>query len=685
MKKVNEVNSVKDMDMEHKGHEGHEMKMEHEEHKKSGGHDHGAMIADFKRRFAVCAVLTVPVLILSANLRSLLGFPIKPLFTGESYILFALATVIYVYGGYPFIKGFFGEIRTRSIGMMTLISVAITTAYFYSAAVTLGLEGMDFFWELATLIDVMLLGHWIEMRSVMGASKALEELARLMPSVAHKKMPDGMEMDVPLDEVATGDTVIVKPGEKMPADGKVISGQTSVNESMLTGESKPVSKSPGAMVVGGSVNGEGSVEVEVTKTGKGSFLSQVIDLVRQAQESKSRTQDLANKAAFYLTVVAIAGGTGTLLIWTLLIGMDFSFAIERSVTVMVIACPHALGLAVPLVVAVSTSIAAVNGLLIRDRTAFEKGRNIQVVMFDKTGTLTEGRFGVTDTLMFTDINEGELLKLAAAVEARSEHPIAKGIVDAVETPAQVSDFKAIPGKGAQGVVEGQEVMIVSPGYINEHKYVVSDDRIDTLSGQGKTIVFVVRDKKVAGAIALADIIRPESSDAIGKLKSMGIKCMMITGDNKQVAEWVSASLGLDEYFAEVLPQDKVAKVKEVQNRGLIVAMTGDGVNDAPALAQADVGIAVRAGTDVAIEAADIILVKSDPRDVAAILALSRATYKKMIQNLIWATGYNVFAIPLAAGVLYGVGLVLSPAVGAALMSISTVIVSINARFLSIER
>ncbi len=661
--------------MQHAEHKGREMK----------GHDHGAMIADFRKRFIVCAVLTVPTLMLSANLRSLLGLSMKPLFTGESYVLFVLSSIIYGYGGYPFLKGFIDEIRTRAIGMMTLISVAITTAYFYSAAVTFGLEGMDFFWELATLIDVMLLGHWIEMRSVMGASKALEELARLMPSVAHKRMPDGMEMDVPLEEVSTGDTVIVKPGEKMPADGKVISGLTSVNESMLTGESKPVSKSPGATVVGGSVNGEGSIEVEVTKTGKDSFLSQVIDLVRQAQESKSRTQDLANRAAFYLTVVAIVGGTGTLFAWTLFLGQTFSFAIERSVTVMVIACPHALGLAVPLVVAVSTSIAAVNGLLIRDRTAFEKGRNIQVVLFDKTGTLTEGRFGVTDTLTFADMTEDEVLRLAAAVEARSEHPIAKGIVGSVEVVSDVTDFKAIPGKGAQGVVEGREVMVVSPGYINEHKYDISDERIGTLSSQGKTIVFVLDDKKVVGAIALADIIRKESEDAIRRLKSMGIRCMMITGGNKQVAEWVSSSLGLDEYFAEVLPQDKVEKVKEVQGRNLIVAMTGDGVNDAPALAQADVGIAVRAGTDVAIEAADIVLVKSDPRDVVAILALSRATYGKMIQNLVWATGYNVFAIPLAAGVLYSVGVLLTPAVGAALMSISTVIVSINARFLRIER
>ena len=670
----------------HEGHEGHKEHKEHKEHTEHKGHGgHRGMIEDFKRRFFICIALTVPVLVLSSNLRSLLGFSMRPLFAGESYVLFSLSSVIFVYGGYPFIKGFSDEIKKRAIGMMTLISVAITTAYIYSAAVTFGLQGMDFFWELATLIDIMLLGHWIEMRSVMGASKALEQLARLMPSVAHKRMPDGMEMDVSLEEIAPGDIVVVKPGEKMPADGRVINGQTSVNESMLTGESQPVSKAPGAMVVGGSVNGEGSVEVEVTKTGKDSFLSQVIDLVREAQESKSRTQDLANRAAFYLTVVAIAGGTVTFLVWTLIFGKTLSFAIERSVTVMVIACPHALGLAVPLVVAVSTALAAVNGLLIRDRAAFEKGRNIQVVLFDKTGTLTEGRFGVTDTLVFRDTAQEEVLKLAAAVEARSEHPIAAGIVDAAGPVAQVTDFKAIPGKGAQGKVNGREVMIVSPGYINEHGYNISDERINGLSSQGKTIVYVIRDGELLGAIAMADIIRKESRDAITKLKSMGIRCMMVTGDNKQVAAWVSKSLDLDEYFAEVLPQDKVAKVKEVQERGLIVAMTGDGVNDAPALAQADVGIAVRAGTDVAVEAADIILVKSDPRDVAAILALSRATYRKMIQNLIWATGYNIFAIPLAAGVLYGIGIVLSPAVGAALMSVSTVIVAINARFINVER
>ncbi|MEX0600583.1 MAG: copper-translocating P-type ATPase, partial [Rhodothermales bacterium] len=607
-------------------------------------------------------------------------------FPGDIFALWALSSVVFFFGGWPFLKGIYRELTDGRPGMMTLISIAIATAYLYSSAVVFGLAGTIFFWELATLIDVMLLGHWIEMRSVMGASKALEELARLMPSEAHKIEEDGAVVDVPLDRLHAGDRVLIKPGEKVPADGEVVKGQTSVNEAMLTGESVPVPKKVGNAVIGGSINGEGSITVEVQKTGADSFLSQVVDLVRQAQESKSKTQDLANRAALWLTIVALGGGAATLFVWIVVFGQPFDFALERMVTVMVIACPHALGLAVPLVVAVSTAISAQNGLLIRDRTAFEAARNLDAVIFDKTGTLTEGRFGVTDTLLFTNpITEEELLRYAAAVEAHSEHPIAKGIADAVEDAPEVENFNSIPGKGAEGVVEGRKVQVVSPGFLKEHDIAFEDSRYEELSEQGKTVVFVLIDGELAGAIALADVIRPESKRAIAALHAMGVKTMMLTGDNRKVAAWVSRELGLDDYFAEVLPDQKSEKVKEVQGRGLTVAMTGDGVNDAPALAQADVGIAIGAGTDVAVETADIILVRSNPEDVTAILKLSRATYRKMIQNLWWAAGYNIVAIPLAAGVLYSLGVLLGPAVAAVFMSASTVIVSINARFLKLER
>ena len=651
------------------------------------GHDHHAMmVADFRRRFWVSLVLSVPVLLLSPAIQAFLRLGDALRFPGDALVVFALSTVVFFYGGWPFLKGFVSEVKGGRPGMMTLISVAITTAYVYSTAVVFGLEGMPFFWELVTLIDVMLLGHWVEMKSVMGASKALEELARLMPSEAHKLMPDGTVQDVPLDQLQHGDRVIVKPAEKVPADGVVVDGQTSVNESMLTGESVPVSKTEGSAVIGGSINGEGAVTVEVQKTGAESFLSQVIDLVREAQESKSKTQDLANRAALWLTVVALGGGALTLFFWSLVMGEGFAFAIERAVTVMVIACPHALGLAIPLVVAVSTAISARNGLLIRDRTAFEAARNLQAVIFDKTGTLTEGRFGITDTLVFDQtLTEEAVLRFAAAVEALSEHPIAQGIAAAVERPLPVEGFRAIPGKGAEGTVEGRRVQVVSPGYVRAQGLAIDDPRYETLSAQGKTVVFVLLDGHLAGAFALADVIRPEAKGAIADLKAMGIQTMMLTGDNRKVAAWVAEEIGLDDVFAEVLPEQKSDKVKEVQARGLAVAMTGDGVNDAPALAQADVGIAIGAGTDVAVETADIILVRSNPQDVATIVKLSRATYRKMIQNLWWAAGYNIVAIPLAAGVLYSAGVLLGPAMGAVFMSASTVIVAINARLLKIER
>ena len=460
-------------------------------------------------------------------------------FFGDQYVLFGLSSVIYFYGGYPFLRGIIGEIKSRKPGMMTLISIAISTAYFYSSAVVFGLSGNILFWELATLIDIMLLGHWIEMKSIMGASKALEELVRLMPSDAHKVMPDGSVIDVPLNELSSGDKVLVKPGEKIPADGEVIEGESSVNESMLTGESVPVSKIHGATVIGGSVNGEGSITVDVRKTGKDSYLAQVIELVRQARESKSKTQDLANRAAVWLTIVALGGGAITIFVWLVIVQKDFAFALERTVTVMVIACPHALGLAVPLVVAVSTALSAGNGLLIRDRAAFEKARNIQAIIFDKTGTLTEGKFGVTDTIIFDrDIDIEELLKYAASVEAHSEHPIAKGIVSSAKETFPVQNFRAITGKGAEGNVNGRNIRVVSPGYLKEQNIRMDDERIRELSSQGKTVVFVLIDGGLKGALALADIVRPESKEAISRLKDMGIKCMMLTGDNQQVAKCI---------------------------------------------------------------------------------------------------------------------------------------------------
>jgi Cu2+-exporting ATPase len=668
----------------HAGHEGHSGQKGHGgDH---GGHDdhHAHMVADFKKRFYISLAITVPVLFLSPMIQSFLGLR-EFGFAGDQYVLFALSTAIFFYGGWPFLKGIFDELKKFQPGMMTLIAVAIATAYIYSSVVVFGLAGKVFFWELATLIDIMLLGHWIEMRSVMGASRALEELAKLMPSDAHKVMDDGSTKDVSIQEIQAGDRVLVKPGEKIPVDGEVSEGQSAVNESMVTGESKPVSKSAGTQVIGASVNGEGSLTVTVQKTGKDSYLSQMIDLVEQAQQSKSRSQDLANRAALWLTIIALSCGALTLVIWLAFMGRDFAFSLERTVTVMVITCPHALGLAVPLVVAVSTALSAKNGLLIRNRAAFERGRNIEAIIFDKTGTLTEGRFGVTETLSFSDdYSQEDLLGYAAAVESQSQHPIAQAIAEAVEKPQKAEDFKSITGKGAQAKVAGQNVKVVSPGYLRENDLSVDDNRIGELNAQGKTVVFILIDETPVGAVALADIIREESKKAISKLKQMGIQCMMLTGDNKQVAAWVAEEIGLDDYFAEVLPEDKANKVKEVQSRGLTVAMTGDGVNDAPALAQADVGIAIGAGTDVAVEAADIILVRSNPMDAVSILDLSRATYRKMLQNLAWATGYNAFAIPLAGGVLYSWGILLSPAVGAILMSLSTVIVAVNARFLKLS-
>ncbi|HEX5514525.1 MAG TPA: heavy metal translocating P-type ATPase [Gammaproteobacteria bacterium] len=654
-------------------------------HGDHGGHDHAHMIADFRRRFWVSLVLTVPIIALSPMIQHWLGLRETLAFPGDTWLLAALSSVVYFYGGWPFLTGLKGELAKRTPGMMTLIAVAISAAYFYSLAVVFGLPGMDFFWELATLIDVMLLGHWLEMRSIMGASGALEALVKLLPTTAHRLNAEGQLEDVPISALKVGDRVVVKPGEKVPTDGVIIDGRSSVNESMLTGESKPVTKTAGAQAIGGSVNGEGALTLEIQKTGDATYLSQVIEMVRQAQESRSRTQDLANRAANWLTWIALLGGGGTFVVWMLL-GADLAFAMERMVTVMVIACPHALGLAVPLVVSVSTSQAAGHGLLIRDRAAFEHARNLQAVIFDKTGTLTEGRFGVSDLLpLAPTVDETELLRLAASLESASEHPIAQGIVATAQERGVAinppTDFRNYTGEGAEAWVDGVRIRVVSPGYVRRQGSRYDEARVAPLLDAGKTVVLVLRADEVIGAIALADIIRPESFEAIARLKAMGVQCMMLTGDATAVAASVSKELGLDDYFAEVLPHEKAAKVREVKSRGLVTAMVGDGVNDAPALVESDLGIAIGAGTDVAIESADVVLVRSDPRDVVAITALSRATYRKMLQNLGWATGYNGFAMPLAAGVAYGAGILLTPAVGAVLMSASTVIVAINAKLL----
>ncbi|MGE5804407.1 MAG: heavy metal translocating P-type ATPase, partial [Ignavibacteria bacterium] len=557
--------------------------------------------------------------------------------------------------------------------------------YVYSSAVVFGLEGDIFFWELATLIDIMLLGHWVEMRSIMGASRALEELVKLMPEEAHLIKDNGETIDISLEELKHQDKILIKPGEKIPADGRIIKGQTSVNESMLTGESTPVSKAEGDTVIGGAINGEGSIRIAVEKIGDEGFLSQVIKMVEEAQESKSKTQDLANRAAFWLTMLAIFGGVATMLVWLLAVGESFNFALTRTVTVMIITCPHALGLAIPLVVAVSTTLSAKKGLLIRNRTAFENARDINAVVFDKTGTLTKGEFGVTDVIIFRDsLSKEEVIKYAASVEAESEHPIAKAIEHSSREKFEVVNFNAIPGKGAEGSVNGKNIKVVSPGYLKDKKIEINNlQKINDLSAEGKTVVFLLINDEIFAAIALADIVREESKEAVRQLKEMGIKSIMLTGDNKNAAKWIADQVGIDEYFAEVLPDKKAEKIKEVQARGLKVAMTGDGVNDAPALAQANVGIAVGAGTDVAIETADIILVRSNPNDVVSLIKFARATYRKMVQNLLWATGYNIVAIPLAAGVLYSADIILSPALGAVLMSASTIVVAINAKLLKV--
>lgn len=646
------------------------------------GHDHGTMIADFRKRFYVVLASTLPILALSPMVQHWLHLQIG--FTGDLYVLFALSTAVFLYGGRPFLAGWLSELKTKNPGMMTLIGFAISVAYLYSAATVFGLKGMDFFWELDTLILIMLLGHWIEMKSIAGASRELELLVQLMPSTAHVLKGDITE-DVKTESLKENDLILIKPGEKTPADGVVEDGESYLNESMLTGESAPVQKTKGRQVIAGSVNGNGSLKVRVTHGGKDSYLFKVIDLVRDAQNAKSNTQLLADKAARWLTIIALLAGITTFVVWISL-GHDLAFAMERMVTVIVICCPHALGLAVPLVVAKSTSLSAQHGLLIKNRTAFENARKITSIVFDKTGTLTKGKFEVSRMVLTEGIlkNEDELLRLAGALESNSEHPIATGILSEVKkrklTPPEATQFKAITGKGVEAVAEQKRIKVVSPGYLKENNINLP---ANFKVASNETVVFVLVDEKLAGFVALADAIRAESNGAIATLHENGIKSILLTGDNKQVAESVSTQLKMDGFFAEVLPHEKLEKIKELQQQGEFVAMTGDGVNDAPALAQADVGIAVGSGSDIAAETAGIVLVNSNPKDIVNLILFGKATYRKMTQNLAWATGYNVITLPLAAGVLYNQGIMVSPAIGAVLMTVSTVVVAINASLLSI--
>lgn len=643
---------------------------------------HSSGIADFKKRFYVVLILTIPIMLLSEMIQHWLNIHIS--FPGSKYVLLILSSVVFFYGGWPFLKGLVGEMRAKNPGMMTLVAFAISVAYIYSVATVFGLKGMDFFWELATLILIMLLGHWIEMKSVAGASRELELLVQLMPDDAHLVNGDKIT-DVKTESLIENDVILIKPGEKVAADGVIADGESYLNESMLTGESKPVEKTKGDKVIAGSINGNGAIKVSVSHGAKDSYLSQVIKLVQDAQKSKSKTQLIADTAARWLTLIAIVAGITTFLVWYLS-GKDLAFSIERMVTVIVICCPHALGLAVPLVVAKSTALSAKHGLLIKNRTAFENARKITTLVFDKTGTLTVGKFQVVRYVTHNDkYTQEQVLQYAAALEQNSEHPIATGITAKAKElnlvlPAVIG-FEAITGKGITGIIDRKDVMVVSPGYLKEKfSFLTKEDMVKA----EETLVFVLIDDDIAGSIALADEIRPESFEAIKTLRQNNIKSILLTGDNATVAKGVSDRLGMDSFFAEVLPHQKLEKIKELQDKGEYVAMTGDGVNDAPALAQANVGIAVGSGSDIAAETAGIVLVNSNPKDVVSLIQFGKATYRKMIQNLIWATGYNVVALPLAAGVLYKMGILLSPAAGAVLMSVSTVVVAINASLLKVK-
>lgn len=661
-------------------------KMPSSEHSHEGHDTHAGHSTNmFRTRFWVSLVLTIPITLYSSTIQSWLHFS-APQFPGSAWIPFVLGTIIFFYGGIVFLTSAWREIRGRQPGMMTLISLAIISAYVYSIATTLFISGTEFFWELSTLITIMLLGHWIEMKSVKNAQGAMQELAKLLPDMA--ELADGKKIAV--SELTAGDIVIVRPGGHIPADGIVAEGESEVNESMITGESNPIQKTKDSKVIAGTVNGVGLLKIKVMKVGEATALAGIMRLVAEAQQSQSHAQELADRAAFYLTIIAIVAGVGTFFGW-LVAGYGLGFALERMVTVLVITCPHALGLAVPLVVAISTTLGARKGLLIRKRIALENARNLDVILFDKTGTLTKGEHGVADVWPCDSYDENSVLTMAASVEASSEHSIGRALfTKAKEKNASLSgveNFSALPGLGVQGDVNGKTVAVGGPQLLATKGIAIPQSLKDKIVGaesNGKTINYVFENNTLAGVITSADVVREESKEAVKALKGMGVRVAMLTGDSKAVAKSVADQLGITEYFAEVLPKDKTEKVKELQKDGSKVAMVGDGVNDAPALTQADIGIAIGAGTDVAIESAGIVLIKSDPRDVVNVIKLSKATYRKMVQNLVWATGYNVVAIPLAAGVLASKGILLSPAIGAVLMSLSTVIVAFNAVLLRRE-
>ena len=665
--------------MDHPTHAPHHS--EHQEHDKHAGHS----VKTFKDKFWLSFALTIPVLLYSEMIQDWLNFT-PPAFPGSQYVPFVLSTVIFFYGGLVFIEGAWSELKAKLPGMMTLISLAIITAYVYSVATQFFIGGEGFFWELATLVTIMLLGHWLEMASVAKAENALDAISKLLPDKA-EKLVNGKPKKVLVSELKVGDLVLIRPGTRIPVDGVIVEGASSVDEAAITGESKPVSKSVDDEVVAGTSNQDGSLTVKITKLGEDTALAGIMRLVAEAQTSKSNVQVLADKAAFYLTIIAIITAVVTFIVWAVL--KDTGFALERAVTVLIIACPHALGLAIPLVVSISTALSARNGLLVRKRLALEAARQLDWVLYDTAGTPTKGQHGVTDRWATKGYTEEDILHLTASLEQNSEHIVGKGIVrKAEETHThldKVTNFKALPGIGVQGTLHGKDNFVAAGyRYISDNgQSLPADIREDIKKAArvGKAEVYLIKGNKVIGALALADEVRSESKDAIKDLHDLGIKTAMITGDSNEVAGYVAKQLGLDHFFAEVRPEDKAAKVKEMQKNSEQVAFVGDGINDAPALTQADIGIAIGAGTDVAIKSADIILVKSNPQDVVKVIHLSKATYRKMLQNLGWATGYNVFAIPLAAGVLYGAGIVLAPALGAILMSASTVVVAMNAQLL----
>ena len=659
----------------------HHAPKEHTEHKNQQQDKHtGHSPEMFRDKFWLSLVFTIPTLLYSSSIQHWLHFSM-PVFLGSDYIPLIFGTILFFYSGTVFLKSSIAELKAKQPGMMTLISQAIIVAYGYSLATTFLAVGSEFFWELSTLITIMIFGHWMEMRSVMNAQGALKELAKLLPDTA--ELVNGKE--VPVSELKVGDVVLVRPGAKIPADGKVVDGESEVNESMITGESKLLEKAKGSEVIAGTVNGSGSLKIEVTKIGESTALAGIMRLVSEAQNSRSRAQILADKAAFYLTIVAILSAVATTIGW-LVAGQSWSFIMERVVTVLVIACPHALGLAIPLVISISTTLGARNGLLVKQRMALESARNIDTVLFDKTGTLTKGEQSVVDVWAIGNQNIDDILHLAGSVEQTSEHALGRAIVNAAKGKGisfdEPEQFKAIAGHGVEALLHGKNIIAVGGPRLLQTKQLSIPmelkDKIAQADADGKTVIYVIEDNSVIGAITIADIIREESKQAVSQLKQEGIKVAMITGDSKGVAAYVAQELGLDQYFAEVLPEHKADKVKKLKKGGNKVAMVGDGVNDAPALAQADLGIAIGAGTDVAIESAGIVLVRSNPLDILKIIKLSKATYSKMVQNLVWATGYNVLAIPLAAGLF---GIILPAAIGALLMSASTVIVAINAQFL----